>query len=117
MSFNPLKAQIELAFANAPVCFPEPEPAAPGVPGGPCTSPARAAPALRPASATAQTAVTNIDFFYGGLDFTSLLGKSDDVTDLKPLDRELNGHPPDCSFGGPPGTWPKRRLGDAAAKA
>jgi hypothetical protein len=36
----------------------------------------------------------------GRLDFASLLGKGDDVTDLEPLDRELDGHPPDCSFGG-----------------
>jgi hypothetical protein len=46
------------------------------------------------------------------LDFTSLLGKSDDVTDLEALDRELDGHAPDCSFGGRSGPWPKERLGD-----
>jgi hypothetical protein len=60
MSFNPLKAQIELAFANAPVGFPDPENATSGVPGGPCTSPARAALALRHATAAAQIAAANV---------------------------------------------------------
>ena len=62
MSFNPLKAQIELAFSNAPVWFPEPENGTSGVPGGPCTSPARAAPAPAPATATAHTAAAKKDF-------------------------------------------------------
>jgi hypothetical protein len=59
MSFKPLKAQIELACAGAPVRFPEPENATPGVPGGPCTSPADAALAPAPATATAQLAVAS----------------------------------------------------------
>lgn len=61
MSFSPLKEQIELEFENAPVWFPEPEPKTPGVPGGPCTSPARAAPAAPPATATAHTAAAKND--------------------------------------------------------
>src|SRR6266496_203344 len=60
MSFKPLKAQIELALENAPVCFPEPDPATPGVPGGPATSPARATSPLRPATAIAQTMTANV---------------------------------------------------------
>src|SRR6266508_3614049 len=60
MSFNPLKAQIELACAGAPVLLPEPEKATPGVPGGPATSPAKAAPALRPATTAAQIAAANV---------------------------------------------------------
>lgn len=60
MSFNPLKAQIELALLNAPVCFPEPENATPGVPGGPATSPARAALALRPATMAAHIAAAKV---------------------------------------------------------
>src|SRR6187397_9631 len=47
MSFSPLKAQIELAFSNAPVRWPEPENGWSGVPGGPVTSPATAAPTVR----------------------------------------------------------------------
>jgi hypothetical protein len=54
-SFNPLKAQIELACAGAPVSTPEPEKATSGVPGGPVTSPARAALVLIPVTATAKT--------------------------------------------------------------
>ena len=46
----------------------------------------------------------------GRLDFASLLGKGDDVADLEPLDRELDGHAPDCSFGGRSGPWPTGRL-------
>jgi len=48
MSFSPLKAQIELACVGAPVLLPEPENASPGVPGGPATSPAKAAVAPAP---------------------------------------------------------------------
>src|SRR6266496_3587709 len=62
MSFNPLKAQIEMAFSNAPVWSPEPENGTSGVPRGPCTSPARAAPAPAPATATAHTAAAKKDF-------------------------------------------------------
>jgi hypothetical protein len=58
MSFSPLYAQIELACAGAPVLFPEPEKATPGVPGGPCTSPANAAPAPTPTNAAAQSAAS-----------------------------------------------------------
>jgi hypothetical protein len=54
MSFNPLKAQIELACVGAPVLLPEPEKGAPGVPEGPATSPAKAAVAPAPATAAAQ---------------------------------------------------------------
>jgi len=60
MSFNPLYAQIELACSGAPVLLPEPENGTPGVPGGPATSPARAAlaPAIR---AAAHSAAARID--------------------------------------------------------
>jgi hypothetical protein len=61
MSFSPLKAQIELAFTRAPVLTPEPENATPGVPGGPVTSPAEAAPALAPATAAPHTAAAKKD--------------------------------------------------------
>jgi hypothetical protein len=53
MSFRPLKAQIEFAFENAPVCAPVAEPATPGVPGGPATSPAIAEPTLNTPKAAA----------------------------------------------------------------
>jgi hypothetical protein len=42
------------------VRLPEPEKATPGVPGGPCTSPAKAAPALSPATTAAQIATANL---------------------------------------------------------
>src|SRR3954470_21296175 len=61
MSFRPLKAQIELAWAGAPVVLPEPEPATVGVPGGPVTSPAHA-PLLAPTRATANTAAARNAF-------------------------------------------------------
>jgi hypothetical protein len=51
-SFRPENAQIELACAGAAVSVPEPDPGTPGVPGGPITSPANAAPALALATAT-----------------------------------------------------------------
>src|SRR5919108_1126005 len=59
MSFNPLYAQIEFAFAGAPVLLPEPENATPGVPGGPCTSPAKAALVMRAATMAAQIAAAS----------------------------------------------------------
>src|SRR5215218_10422665 len=62
-SFSPLKAQIELALSGAPVSTPEPENGTPGVPGGPVTSPANAAPAPGPATAAAHTAAASINFF------------------------------------------------------
>jgi hypothetical protein len=60
-SFSPEYAQIELACSGAPVFLSELEPMTPGVPGGPFTSPANAAPALAPTTATVQTAVASID--------------------------------------------------------
>jgi hypothetical protein len=57
-SFSPEKEQIELACDVSL--------GVPGwvtLPGGPVTSPAKAAPALAPATATAHTAAANIDFF------------------------------------------------------
>src|SRR5919109_3697408 len=79
MSFRPLYAQIELAFARAPVGSPEPEKATPGVPGGPFTSPARAALAISAATIAAQIAAASflripsslsplgdVDGIYGG---------------------------------------------------
>ena len=62
MSFSPLKAQIELACAGAPVLTPEPENATPGVPGGPVTSPAEAAPAPAPARTAPHAAAAKNDF-------------------------------------------------------
>ena len=62
-SFSPLKAQIELALSGAPVSTPEPENGSFGVPGGPITSPANAAPAPGPVTATVHTATANISFF------------------------------------------------------
>jgi len=62
MSFNPLYEQIEFECAGAPVRLPEPEPATPGVPGGPCTSPARAAPAPTAENAATHSSVTKRDF-------------------------------------------------------
>jgi hypothetical protein len=59
-SFKPLKAQTELACVGAPVSTPEPEKGTPAVPGGPVTSPARAAPVLRPATTAAQIVAANI---------------------------------------------------------
>src|SRR5919198_5771474 len=59
MSFSPLYAQIELAFARAPVGSPEPEKATPGVPGGPFTSPARAALAVSAVTIAAQIAAAS----------------------------------------------------------
>jgi hypothetical protein len=60
MSFNPLYAQMELAFAGAPVETPDPENGTPAVPGRPVTSPAHATPALAPSSEAAQTAAARI---------------------------------------------------------
>jgi uncharacterized membrane protein YfcA len=66
MSFSPEKAQIEFAWSRTPV-----GPDVPGiggvvsvlgVPGGPLTSPARAALALAPARAAVQTATASNDF-------------------------------------------------------
>ena len=56
MSFNPLKEQIEFECAGAPVLTPEPEPARPGMPGLPVTSPAKAALELPPTRTTAKNA-------------------------------------------------------------
>src|SRR5204863_401049 len=42
-------------------------PKTPGVPGGPLTSPAKAAPELAPTTASAQTAVASIDFLRASL--------------------------------------------------
>ncbi|MDX6452010.1 MAG: hypothetical protein QOH16_2059 [Gaiellaceae bacterium] len=61
-SFRPENAQIEFACAGAPVAMPEPEPGTPGVPGGPITSPANAAPELAPATAMTHTAAEKKDF-------------------------------------------------------
>jgi uncharacterized membrane protein YfcA len=67
MSFSPEKAQIEFAWSRTPV-----GPDVPGigigfvgvlgVPGGPFTSPAKAALALAPARAAVQTATASNDF-------------------------------------------------------
>src|SRR5215203_1157986 len=87
-SFNPLYAQIELALSGAPVSTPEPENGTPGVPGGPVTSPANAAPALGPATATAHTAAASINFF------RSMVPSPFEVDPLLPwqiLDRQLGG--------------------------
>ena len=61
MSFNPLKEQIEFEFAGAPVLTPEPDPASPGVPGLPVTSPANAALELPPTRTTAKNAAVSTD--------------------------------------------------------
>jgi hypothetical protein len=59
-SFNPEKAQIELACVGAAVFSSEPEPKTSGVPGGPFTSPAKAGPALAPTSASVHTAAASL---------------------------------------------------------
>jgi hypothetical protein len=59
MSLSPEKAQIELAWAGAPVGTPDPEFGTPGVPGGPITSPAKAAFAPSPATAAAHSTVAS----------------------------------------------------------
>src|SRR5215211_7791359 len=87
-SFSPLKAQIELALSGAPVSTPEPENGTPGVPGGPVTSPANAAPALGPAIATAHTAAASMNFF------RSIVPSPSKWTPVLPwqiLDRRLGG--------------------------
>jgi hypothetical protein len=62
MSFNPLKEQIEFEFAGAPVLTREPDPAWPGIPGLPVTSPANAALELPPTRTTAKNAAVSTDF-------------------------------------------------------
>ena len=57
-SFSPENEQIELACVVSLGV-----PGLPMLPGGPITSPANAAPALAPATATAHSAAANIDFF------------------------------------------------------
>lgn len=63
ISFSPLNEQIEFAWSGASVGTPEPEPGTPGVPGGPITSPAKAALALPPTTAVEQTATAHNNFF------------------------------------------------------
>jgi hypothetical protein len=75
-SFKPEKAQIELACAGAPVLLSEPEPMTPGVPGGPFTSPAKAAPALAPTTATPQSAVAKKDFVRMSLPFLGFVARA-----------------------------------------
>jgi len=62
MSFSPLYAQIELAWAGAPVRTPDPENGTPGVPGGPVTSPARAPLAVASASTATEAAIESSRF-------------------------------------------------------
>jgi hypothetical protein len=49
-----------LALVRAPVGLPEPEKGMPGVPGGPCTSPARAALVVSAATMAAQIAAASL---------------------------------------------------------
>jgi len=63
MSFRPEKEQIEFECAGAPVAWASTCSCVRGpVPGGPLTSPAKAALTLTPATMTAHTAVANKDF-------------------------------------------------------
>ena len=102
MSFSPEKAQIELAWATAPVgVFPEPENGTPAVPGGPLTSPATAALALAPARAAVQTATASNGFLIIVYPFTAdaligvsrklLRGGGSEAVRADPEDRRLGG--------------------------
>ncbi len=102
MSFSPEKAQIELAWATAPVgVFPEPENGTPAVPGGPLTSPATAALALAPARAAVQTATASNGLLIIVYPFTAdaligvsrklLRGGGSEAVRADPEDRRLGG--------------------------